>query len=194
MSVQDNISFGVAPLREAVARRDGGARAVGAGEGGTLVRGQGQAAPGRDGAVGRAAAAPVHRARGRREARGAVARRAGLGPRPDLDAEDRAAARPSCASELHDRHRDPQHATGGARLGLHCVHVPGTDRRIRRHQDDVHQARATSRPRSTSRAGSGEHAPAHQPGLRGRARVRCASGSARWATTSTRSSSRRAAR
>ena len=103
MSVQDNISFGVAPLREALARRDGGARAVGAGKGRAVVRGQGQAAPGRHGAVGRAAAAPVHRARGRGQARGAAARRAGLGAGSHLDAEDRAAAIASCAGSTRSR-------------------------------------------------------------------------------------------
>ena len=90
MSVQDNIALRRRAVREAVARRDGGARAMGAREGGALGRGQGQAAPGRHRAVRRAAAAPVHRARGGGEARGAVARRARLGAGSDLDAEDRA--------------------------------------------------------------------------------------------------------
>ena len=39
---------------------------------------------------------------------------------------------------LHDRHRHPQHAAGGARLGLHGLHVSRRADRVRRHREDLH--------------------------------------------------------
>ena len=59
----------------------------------------------------RSAAAAVHRARDRREARRHPDGRAVLGARPDLDARDRGPHRGAQAG-VHDRHRDPQHAAG----------------------------------------------------------------------------------
>ena len=53
----------------------------------------------------RPAAAPVHRAHGRHEARSDSARRAVLGARSDLDREDRGADRRT-VERIHDRHRD----------------------------------------------------------------------------------------
>ena len=91
MSIYDNIAFGVKLFEIAAARRDGRAGRVGAEEGGAVERGQGQAGPERLGPVGRPAAAPVHRPRHRDQARGAAARRAVLGARPDLDRQDRGA-------------------------------------------------------------------------------------------------------
>jgi phosphate transport system ATP-binding protein len=41
---------------------------------------------------------------------------------------------------LHDHHRDPQHAAGGALLGLHRLHVPGRAGRVRRDGPAVHQS------------------------------------------------------
>ena len=41
---------------------------------------------------------------------------------------------------VHHRHRHPQHAAGGARLGLHRVHVSRRADRVRHHQQDVHRA------------------------------------------------------
>jgi energy-coupling factor transporter ATP-binding protein EcfA2 len=73
------------PAREAVARRDGRARRVGAAQGGAVERGEGQAQAERPEPVGRPAAAPVHRPHRRGQARGAAARRADLGARSDLD-------------------------------------------------------------------------------------------------------------
>ena len=55
-----------AAVRDAVARRDGRARRMGAEEGRAVERGQGQARPERLGPVRRPAAAAVHRARHRR--------------------------------------------------------------------------------------------------------------------------------
>ena len=78
MSIYDNIAFGVQPLRVARAARDGRARRVGADQGRDVGRGQGQAEAERHGALRRAAAAPVHRARGGGQARRAAARRADL--------------------------------------------------------------------------------------------------------------------
>ena len=72
-------------------RGDGRARRVGADQGGDVGRGEGQAEAERHGAVRRPAAAAVHRARGGGQARGAAARRADLGARPDLDRQDRGA-------------------------------------------------------------------------------------------------------
>jgi phosphate transport system ATP-binding protein len=54
----------------------------------------------------RPAAAPVHRAHGRGQARGDPVRRAMLGARPDLDRKDRGTDR-RIEGELHDRDRDP---------------------------------------------------------------------------------------
>ncbi len=84
--------------------------------------------------VGRPAAAPVHRPRRGAAPAGAAAGRADLRARPDRHRPHRAAAqRP--AERLHHRHRHPQHAAGGARVGVHGLHVPGRDDRIRRHGD-----------------------------------------------------------
>ena len=47
-------------------------------------------------------------------------------------------------SRLHHRHRHPQHAAGGARLGLHGLHVSGRADRVRRD-------RRRSSPRRASR-------------------------------------------
>ena len=59
---------------------------------------------------------------------------------------------------LHDPDRDPQHAAGRARVGLHRLHVPGRPDRARRDRNDLLQARRSSRPRTTSPAGSAETA------------------------------------
>src|SRR5690606_23026051 len=41
-------------------------------------------------------------------------------------------------SGLQHRHRDAQHAAGGARVGLHGVHVHGGPGRVRRYGHDLH--------------------------------------------------------
>jgi hypothetical protein len=73
--------------------------------------------------VGRPAAAAVHRPRDRGRARGDPDGRALLGARPDRDRQDRGAD-PRAARPLHDRHRHPQHAAGGARLAAHRLLPP----------------------------------------------------------------------
>ena len=60
------------------------------------------------------------------------------------------------ARRIHDRHRHPQHAAGGARLAVHRLHVPRRDGRIRRDRARCSPRRATSAPRTTSPAGSAE--------------------------------------
>ena len=107
------------------------------------------------GALGRPAAAAVHRARDRRRARGAADGRAVLGARPDRHAEDRGAD-PRAEGALHDRHRHPQHAAGGARLRLHRVLLPRAAGRVRRRRRRSSPRPRTSGPRTTSPAGSGE--------------------------------------
>ena len=61
---------------------------------------------------------------------------------------------------LHDRDRHPQHAAGGARLGLHGLHVSRRDDRVRRRPTRSSPRRPTAAPRITSPAGSAERADA----------------------------------
>jgi hypothetical protein len=70
--------------------------------------------------VRRPAAAPVHRPGARGGARGAPHGRALLGARPAVDAADRGPD-PGAQGAAHDRDRDPQHAAGRPRVGLHRV-------------------------------------------------------------------------
>src|SRR4051794_1510762 len=127
-----------APLRAPVQRGDGRAGRGLADARGALGRGEGQAAPERPQPLGRAAAAPVHRAHDRRPPRGDPPRRAGLGPRPDLDRQGRGADR-RAEGRLHDRDRHPQHAAGGAHLAAHRLHVPGRAGRVRADGRDLPQ-------------------------------------------------------
>ena len=113
MSIFDNVAAGLRltgtksdNLRERVHRALQRGRPVG--------RGQGPPQRARDRAVRRPAAAPVHRPHDRDRARGDPDGRAGLGARPDRDAEGRGADR-RAQGALHDRDRHPQHAAGGAR-------------------------------------------------------------------------------
>jgi phosphate ABC transporter permease subunit PstA len=89
----------------------------------------------------RPAAAPVHCARAGDRSGTAAVRRADLGARPDRHRQHRGADdRAQVAGDDSDRH--PQHAAGGARLGLHGLHVPGRADRVRHHRSDLHQAQA----------------------------------------------------
>ena len=45
---------------------------------------------------------------------------------------------------LHDRHRHPQHAAGGAHLRLHRLHVSRRAGGVRRHHQDLHQSQAAA--------------------------------------------------
>ncbi len=74
---------------------------------------EGQAEEQRAGPVRRPAAAAVHCARHRAQARSAAVRRADLGAGPDRHRQDRAIVRRTQAA-VHHPDRDPQHAAGGA--------------------------------------------------------------------------------
>jgi len=87
----------------------------------------------RAGAVGWAAAAPLHRACAGGEARYPPDGRAGVGARPDRHAAHRGADLPP-EDELHHRHRHAQHAAGGARVGLHGFFLAGAPGGIRTHR------------------------------------------------------------
>src|SRR4029077_6036639 len=95
--------------------------------------------------VGRPAAAPLHRAHGRGETGSDPVRRAMLGARSDLDRQDRGADRRT-ETGLHDRDRDPQHAAGGARVGLHGFHVSRRIDRVRLDHPHVHLAGRSPHP------------------------------------------------
>ena len=115
MSIYDNIAFGVR-LFENLSAADMDERVEWALRKAALwneVKDKLQ--PERRRPLGRPAAAPVHRARHRHQARGAAAGRAVLGARPDLDRQDRGADR-RAQERLHRRDRHAQHAAGGARV------------------------------------------------------------------------------
>ena len=123
--------------------------------GGPVGRSQGQAAAVRPGAVGRTAAAPVHRARVGRRARSDPDGRALLGAGSHRDAQDRGPDAPTDC-RLHHRHRDPQYAAGRAGGRLHrLLHGHATAHRlpggVRRHRADLHRCPRAKSPRTTSR-------------------------------------------
>src|SRR6266853_1122886 len=89
--------------------------------------------------LGRSAAAAVHRARNRRQTRGAAPGRAGVGSRPDLHGPYRG-TRARVEERLYDRDRHSQHAASGACLGLHGVYVSRRNGGIRRDRRGFHQA------------------------------------------------------
>ncbi len=129
--------------------------------GGALGRGQGQAQEQRAVAVGRPAAAPVHRPRHRHRTLGAPDGRAVLRPRSDRHPAHRGADGPA-QGELHDRHRHPQHAAGPAGGRHHGVllggHLQGQPHRAISSSPappgSCSRTRGSSSPRSTSRASS----------------------------------------
>ncbi len=140
-SIYDNVAFG--PTHQRLQGQHGRARRAEPPPGRDLGRRQGQAQAVGPRAVRRPAAAAVHRACHRHRARHDPDGRAVLGARPPLHAPDRGADGRAQA-ELHDHHRDPQHAAGGPRLGLHGVHDDGRGpRRLRRgagpDAPDLHQ-------------------------------------------------------
>ena len=115
------------------------------------------------GALGRAAAAPLHRPRARRRARGAPDGRARSALDPIATRDDRGSD-PRAEARLHDRDRDAQHAAGRARRRPHRVlqldvATTATRRRAGRVRRDARRSsrtRATSAPRTTSPAASAE--------------------------------------
>ena len=139
MTIYDNIAFGIQLYENVSPGRAGRAGRGGADQGGALGRGQGQARRQRPQPLRRPAAAPVHRPHHRRPAGGRAPRRAVLGARSDLDLEDRGADR-RAEERLHDRHRHPQHAAGGARLRLHRLHVSRRAGRVRRDRSKIFTA------------------------------------------------------
>ena len=92
----------------------------------------------------RPAAAPVRRPRHRREARDPAARRAHLGPRPDLQRQAGGDRHPA-EGRLHHRHRHPQPRPGRAGQRLHRLHVPGRAGRVRRDRRRCSPSPATKR-------------------------------------------------
>ena len=114
------------------------------------------------------AAAPVHRPRDRRPARRAAHGRAVLGARPDLDAGDRGPHR-GPQEGVHDRHRHPQHAAGGAGERPDGLLQPRGHRqarqagRDRRHREDLLEPAPRRPPRTTSPAASAESPNAKEP-------------------------------
>ena len=104
------------PARDRDEGQHGRDRRAGAEASGALGRGQGPAEGQRLLALGRPAAAALHRALPRRRARRDPDGRAVLGARPDRDGADRG---PDAGAEgrLLDRDRHPQHAAGRARVG-----------------------------------------------------------------------------
>ena len=142
-SIYENVVYGlrIAGISDkADARR--GLRAQPARRG-AVGRGQGPPRRERARALRRPAAAPVHRARDRRRARGAADGRALLGARPDRDAQDRGADL-RAQGEVHDRDRDPQPAAGGARLGQDGVLLARAAGGVRTDGGAVHRPRRTS--------------------------------------------------
>ena len=129
--------------------------------------------PGRR-AVGRPAAAAVHRALARRRTRGDPDGRALLGARPDRDAQDRGADR-SAEEQGDDRDRHPQHAAGRARGRPHRVHARRRARRGRRRPRRSSPTRATREPRNMSPESSASADGRHSAARRGRpaAGARC---------------------
>ena len=149
-SIYDNVAYGprLAGVQEAQrARRR--RRAVAARRG-AVGRGQGPPEELRSRPVGRSAAAAVHRQGDRRRAGGDPDGRAVLGPRPDRHRPHRGADAGD-QDEVHDRHRDPQHAAGGPGQRSHGVlhhrdqprerpaHRPA--RRVRPDREDLLQPR-----------------------------------------------------
>src|SRR6266571_3512885 len=112
---------------------------MGIAKSGALGGSEGQVKAERHQPLGRAAAATVHCARNRRQARGAAPGRAGLGSRPDIHGPHRG-ARARVEERLYDRDRHPQHAAGSARIGLHGVYVSRRNGGIRRDRRGFHQA------------------------------------------------------
>ena len=107
----------------------------------------------RAGTVRRAAAAAVHRPGAGDRPGSAADGRAGqrLDPKSTQAIEDLIA---ELKRQLHDRHRHAQHAAGGPRVRPDRVLLRGPADRGRPDRADLPPARARSRPKTTSPAGS----------------------------------------
>ena len=140
-SIYDNVAWGLQGARaEGRPRRP---RRTCAHAGCALGRGEGSAEGERALAVGRPAAATLHRACDRRRAGRRADGRAGVGARPDRDVGDRAAdARPE--ERVHVRDRHAQHAAGRARR-RHDGVLLDLPRRRRRALGRARRVRATEK-------------------------------------------------
>ena len=112
--------------------------------------------------VRRSAAAAVHRPGDRRPARRAADGRALLGARPDLHPGGRGPDR-RAQGRVHDRHRHPQHAAGRAGLATRprsstspASASRDNSSRSTTPKTDVLRLHTRRRPRTTSRAASGD--------------------------------------
>ena len=147
-----------ASTRTCRARDDGRARRMGADQGGDVGRGEGQAEAERAWRCPAASSsACASRARWR------------CSPEVLLLDEPTSALDPISTAKieelitelkqrLHDRDRHAQHAAGGARLGLHRLHVPRRADRVRRRPTSSSSSRSGRRPRTTSPAASADRA------------------------------------
>ena len=163
MSIYDNVVAGLKLQQQAACKqvRDRRDRREVAARREPLGRGQGPPRQARRRAVRRPAAAAVHRPRDRRRAAGAADGRAVLGAGPDLDAGDRGPD-PGAQGDVHDRHRHPQHAAGGAGVGADGVLQPRRRRQARASSSRwttprrSSPTRPTGAPRTTSPAASAD--------------------------------------
>ena len=156
MSVFDNVAY---VLREQASRRPRkrdlqGAVRRRARARGPLRRGRRRPRPPRPAALGRPAAAALHRPRARGRPRGAAARRALLGARPAVDAGDRGPDR-AAARAGRGRDRHPQPAAGLPDRRLRRVHVPRRAGRVRAGRPGLRRAARERARRSTSVAAFG---------------------------------------
>ena len=113
--------------------------------------------------LGRPAAAPVHRAHDRGRARGDPDGRAVLGARPDRDAEDRGADRPSSSSAytiVIVTHNMQQAARVADTTAFMLERRAGRGRADR---EDLHQPRRLAHRGVRHRASSGDAMPRHGP-------------------------------
>ncbi len=181
MSIYDNVVAGLKlnskrlkQVRDRLDRREVAARRE------PLGRGQGPPRQARRRAVRWPAAAPVHRPRDRRRAAGAADGRAVLGAGPDLHARDRG-PHPGAQGEVHDRHRHPQHAAGGAGVRARprsSTWPPSASPASSSRWTTPRRSsptRPTAAPRTTSPAASAEP-PSPRPAVARDARSLCSSG------------------
>ena len=104
-------------------------------------RGEGHPGPIGHGALRRPAAAALHRPGARHETGRPPHGRAHIGAGPHLDGQDRGTD-PGSEKALHDHHRHPQHAAGGAYLRQDGFFLHRQAHRVQRDGEDLHQSRS----------------------------------------------------